>query len=103
MTHLLPGCGVIRVQGARSPVPPRFPHCATPRSVRHLVAGAYPLRRRPDTWLPRLPAPPAPCYWLVVSGTMGSHGGCLAAGLVRSTKCYYCLGGCSVLVVCARR
>ena len=24
-------------------------------------------------------------------------------GLVRSTVCYYCLGGCSALVVCARR
>ena len=28
---------------------------------------------------------------------------CLAAGLVRSTVCYYCLGGCSALVKCARR
>ena len=34
---------------------------------------------------------------------MGRRGGCLAAGLVRSTVCYYYLGGCSALVVCARR
>ena len=34
---------------------------------------------------------------------MGWRGGCLAAGLVPSTVCYYCLGGCSALVVCARR
>ena len=47
MTHLLPGGGVRRVHRAWSPVPPRLPHFATPRSVRHLatvVAGAYPLR-----------------------------------------------------------
>ena len=107
MTHLLPGGGVPRVHGARSPVPSRLPHFATPRSVRHLatvVAGAYPLRRPPDAWSPGLPAPPGPCYWLVASGSpMGWRGGCLAAGLVRSTVCYYCLGGCSTLVVCARR
>ena len=34
---------------------------------------------------------------------MGWRGGCLAAGLVRSTVCYYCLGGCSALFMCARR
>ena len=34
---------------------------------------------------------------------MGWRGGCLAGGLGRSTVCYYCLGGCSALVVCARR
>ena len=33
---------------------------------------------------------------------MGWRRGCLAAGLLRSTVCYYCLGGCSALVVCAR-
>ena len=107
MTHLLPGGGVPRVHGARSPVPPRLPPFATPRSVRHsatVVAGAYPLRRPPDWWSPGLPAPPGPCYWLVASGTpMGWRGGCLAVGLVRSTVCYYCFGGCSALVVCARR
>ena len=107
MTHLLPGGGVPRVHGAGSPVPLRLPHFATPRSVRHLatvVAGAYPLRRPPDAWSPGLPAPPGPCYWLVASGTpMGWRGGFLAAGLVRSTVCYYCLGGCSALVTCARR
>ena len=107
MTHLLPDGGVPRVHGARSPVPPWLPLFATFRSVRHLatvVAGAYPLRRRPDAWLPGLPAPPGPCYWLVASGTpMGWRRRCLAAGLVRSTVCYYCLGGCSALVVCARR
>ena len=107
MTHFLPGGGVPRVRGARSPVPARLPHFATPRSVRHLanvVAGAYPLRRPPDAWSPGLPAPPGPCYWLVTIGTpMGWRGGCLAVGLVRSTVCYYCLGGCRTLVVCARR
>ena len=107
MTHLLPGGGVPRVHGARSPVPPRLPHFATPRSVCHLatvVASAYPLRRPPDAWSPGPPAPPGPCYWLVASGTpMGWRRGWLAVGLVASTVCYYCLGGCSTLVVCARR
>ena len=106
MAHFLPGGGVPRLNGARSPVPPRLPHFATPRSVRHLatvVAGTYPLRRPPDAWSPGLLAPPGPCYWLVASGTaMGWGGGCLAAALVRSTVCYYCLGGCSALVVCVR-
>ena len=105
--NLLPGGGVPRVHGARSPVPPRLPHFAAPRSVRHLatvVAGAYPIRRPPDLWLPGLPAPPGPCYWLVASGTpMGCRRRAQAAGLVRSTVCYYCLRGCSALVVCARR
>ena len=107
MTHLLPGGGVPRVHGARSPVPPRLPHFASPRSVRHLgtvVAGAYPPHRPSNTWSPGVPAPPGPCYWLVGSRTStGWRGGCLAAGLVRSTVCYYCLGGCSALVVCAPR
>ena len=107
MTHLLPGGGVPQVHGARSLVPLRFPHFATPRSVRHLatvVAGAYPLRYLPDAWSTGLPAPPGPCYWLVASGTpIGLRGGCLAVGLVRSTVCHYCLGGCSALVVCAWR
>ena len=107
MTHLLPGGGVPRVHGAQSPVPPRLSHLATPRSVRHLatvVAGAYPLRRPPDACSPVLPVPLGPCYLLVASETpMGPRGGCLAAELVRSTVCYNCLGGCSALVVCARR
>ena len=111
MTHLLPGGGFPRVHGARCPVPSRLPDFATPWSVRHLatvVASAYPLRRPPNAWSPWLPAPPGPCYLLVASGTpMGLHGGCLAAEpvrrLVRSTVCYYCLGGCSALVVCAQR
>ena len=93
--------------GARSPVPPRLRHFATPWSVRSLatvVAGAFPLRCPPDARSPGLPAPPGPCYWLVASGTpMGWRRGCLAAGLVRSTVCYYCLGGCSALILCARR
>ena len=88
--------------GASPPSPLRHS-----RAVRHLatvVAGAYPLRRPPDAWSPGLPAPPGPCYWLVASGTpMGWRGGCLAAGLVRSTVCYYCLGGWSALVMSARR
>ena len=47
---------------------------------------------------------PGPCYWLVASGTpVGWRGGCLALGLVRSAVRHYCLGGCSALVVCARR
>ena len=91
----LPGGRVPRVHGARSPVPPRPPYFATPRSERHLgtvVAGAYPLRRPSDAWSPGLLAPPGPCYWLVASGTpMGWRGGCLAAGLVGSTVCYYYL------------
>ena len=107
MPHLLPGGGVPRVHWAWRPVPPRLPHFATPQSVRHLatvVAGAYPLRRPPDAWSPGLPTPPGSCNWLVASATpMGCRGGCLAAGLVRSTVCYYCLGGCIALVVCARR
>ena len=107
MTHLLPGGGVPRVHGARSPVPPRLPHFATPRSVRQLAAvaaGAYPPRRPPDAWSARAPAPPGPCYWLVASGTsVGWRGGCLALGLVRGAVRHYCLGGCSALVVYARR
>ena len=95
------------MHGARSPVPLRLPPFATPRSVRHsatVVAGAYPLRRPPDAWLPGLPAPLGPWYWLVASGTpMGWRGGCLAVGLVRSTVSYYCHGGCNALVVCAWR
>ena len=101
MTHLLPGDRVLRVHEARSPVPPRLLHFATPRSVRCLatvVAGAA------DVWSPGLPAPLGPCYGLVASGTpIGWRQGYLAAGLVLGTVCYYCLGGCSALVVCARR
>ena len=107
MTHLLPGGAVPRVHGVRSPVPPRLPHFANPWSVRHLatvVAGAYPLRRPPDAWSPGPQAPPGPCYWLVSSGTpMGWSGGCIGLGLVRGTVRHYCPGGCSALVVCARR
>ena len=107
MTHLLPGGGVSRVHGAWGPVPPRLPHFATPWSVRHLatmVAGAYPPRRPPNASPPGVPAPPGPCYWLVANRTpSGWRGGCLALGLVRGTVCHYCLGGCSALVVCARR
>ena len=98
MTHLLPGGGVPRVHGARSPIPPRFPLFAIPRSVHHLAAvaeGAYPPRRPPNV---------CPCYWLVASGTpLGWRGGCLAAALVRGAVRYYCLGGCSALFLCARR
>ena len=105
--HLLPGGGVPRVHRARSPVPPWLPHFTTPRSVHYLAAvaaGAYPLRRPPDMWSPGAPAPPGPCYWCVATGTpVGSRGGCLALGLVRGAVRHYCLGGCSTLVVCARR
>ena len=106
-THLLPGGGVPRVHRARSPVPPRLPHFTTPRSVHQfaaVAAGAYPLRRPPKAWSPGASALPGPCYWLVASGTpVGWRGGCLALGLVRSAVRHYCLGGCSALVVCARR
>ena len=104
MKHLLPGGEAPRFT---SPVPPRLPHFATRQSVHHLatmVAGAYAPRRPPNAWPPGLPAPPGPCYWLVASGTpTGWRGGCLVAGLVRSTVCHYSLGGCSALVVCAWR
>ena len=107
MIHILPGGRVPRVHGARSPVPPRLPLLVTPRSVHRLAAvaaGAYPPRRPPNAWLPRVPAPPGPCYWLVASGTpLGWRGGCLAVGLVRGAVRHCCLGGCSALVVCARR
>ena len=106
-THLLPGGGVPRVHRARSPVPPRLPLFATPWSVHQfaaVAAGAYPLRRPPNAWSPGVPALPGPCYWLVASGTpVGWRGGCLALGLVRGAVRHYCLGGCSALVVCARR
>ena len=39
-THLLPGGGVPRVHRALSPVPPRFPRFATPRSVHQFAAVA---------------------------------------------------------------
>ena len=81
-THLLPGGGVPRVHRAWSPVPPRLPRFATPRSVLQsaaVAAGAYPLRRPPNAWSPGAPALPGPCYWLVASGTpLGWRGGCLA-------------------------
>ena len=54
-THLLPGGGVPRVHRARSPVLPRLPRFATPRSVHQfaaVAAGAYPLRRPPNAWSP---------------------------------------------------
>ena len=71
-THLQPGGGVPRVHRARSPVLPRLSRFATPRSVHQfaaVAAGAYPLRRPPNAWMPEAPAPPGPCYWLVASGT----------------------------------
>ena len=107
MTHLLPGGRVPRVHRAPSTVPPRLPHFATPRSVHHLAAvtaGADLPRRPPNAWSPGVLAPPGPCYWLVASGTpLGWRGGCLAVGLLRGAVRHYCLGGCSALVVCARR
>ena len=107
MTHLLPGGGVPRVHRARSSVPPRGPHFATPPSVHRLAAvaaGAYPPRRPPNAWSPGLLAPPGPCYWLVASGTpLGWRRSCLAVGLVRGAVRHYCLGGCTALVVCAQR
>ena len=107
MTHHLPGGGVFWVYRARSPVPPRLPDFATPRSVCYLAAvaaGAYPLRRPPDVWSPGAPAPPGSCYWLVASGTrVGWRGGCLVLGLVRGAVRLFSFRGCSPLVVCARR
>ena len=107
VTHLLPGGQVPQVHGAPSPIPPWLPHFATPRSICPLatvVTGAHPLRRPPDAWLPGLPELLGRCYWLVASKPFTSwRGGCLAAGLVRSTVCCYCYGGCSALVVCVRR
>ena len=81
-THLLPGGGVPRAHRARSPVPPRLPRFATPRSVHQfaaVAAGAYPPHRPPNAWSPGVPALPGPCYWLVASVTpLGWRGGCLA-------------------------
>ena len=106
-THLLPVGGVPRVHRARSPVLPRLPRFATPRSVHQfaaVAAGAYPLRRPPNAWSPGAPAPPGPCYWLVASGTpLGWRAGCLALGLGRGAVRHYCLGGCSAPSVGARR
>ena len=105
--HLLPGGGVPRVHRARSPVLPRLPLFATPRSVRQfaaVAAGAYPPRCPPNAWSPRVPVLPGPCYWLVASGSpLGWRGGCLALGLVSGAMRNYCLGRCSALVVCVRR
>ena len=107
MTHLLPGGGVPRVHGAQSAVLLRLLLLATPRSVHHLAAvaaGTYPPRHPPNAWLPGVPAPPGPCYWVVASGTpFGWRGGCLAAGLVRGAVRHYCPGGCNALFMCARR
>ena len=63
-THLLPGSGVPRVHRAQSPVPPRLPCFATPRSVHQfaaVAAGAYPpvpplMRGRPGRRRRRAPA-----------------------------------------------
>ena len=105
--HLLPGGGVPRVHRAWSPVPPRPPPFATPRSVRQfaaVAANAYPLRRPPNAWSPGVPALPGACYWLVARGSPeGWRGGCLALGLVSGAMRHYCLGRCSALVVCVRR
>ena len=107
MTHLPPGGGVRPVHRARSPVPSRLPHFATPWSVHRsaaVAAGAYPPRRPPNAWSPGMPAPLGLCYCLVASGTpLGWRRGCLAVGLVRGAVRHYCLRGCSDLVVCARR
>ena len=55
-------------------------------------------------WSPGVPAPPGPCYWLVTSETPIWLAQRLpSVGLVCGTVCHYCLGGCSALVVCARR
>ena len=92
---------------AGSPVPPRLPRFATPRSAHQfaaVAAGAYPPRRPPNAWSPGAPALPGLCYWLVASGTpLGWRGGCLAQGLGRGAVRHYCLGGCSAPSVCARR
>ena len=106
-THLLPGGGVPRVHRARSPVPPRLPLFATPRSVHQfaaVAAGTYPLHRPSNAWSPGAPALPGPCYWLVAIGTpLGCRCGCLALGLGRGAVRHYCLGGCSAPSICARR
>ena len=106
-THLLPGGGVPWLHRAGSPVPPRLPRSATPRSVLQfaaMAAGAYPPLRPPNAWSPGVPALLGPCYWLVASGTpVGWRGGCPALGLVRGAMRHYCLGRCSALVVCVRR
>ena len=60
--------------------------------------------RLPTAWSPGAPALPGPCYWLVASWIpLGWRGGCLALRLGRGAVRHYCLGGCSALVVCARR
>ena len=96
-----------RVHRPRSPVPPRLPHFATPRSLHQfaaVAAGAYRPHRPPNGWSPGVPALPGPCYWLVASGTpVGWRGGCRASGLVCGAMHHYCLCGCSALVVCVRR
>ena len=103
-THLLPGRRVPRIHRARSPVPPRLPRFATPRSVHQfaaVAAGAYQPRSSPNAWSPGAPAPPGPYYWLSASGTpLGWRGGCLAWGLGRGAVRHYCLGGCSAPSVC---
>ena len=76
-THLLPGGGVPRVHRARSPVPPRLPRFATPRSVHQfaaVAAGAY----SPRGWdvaqcatTALAAAVPRPC----VRGARGRFGG----------------------------
>ena len=71
MTHLLPGGRVPGVHRARSPVPPRLPHFASPRSVHHLAvvaAGDYQPRCSPYAWSIGVPAPPGPCYCLSPMG-----------------------------------
>ena len=104
-THFLPGGGVPRVHRAWSPVPPRLPRFATPRSVHQfaaVAAGAYPPRRPLNAWSPGAPAPLGPCYWLVASGTpLGWRGGCLGVGEWRSAPLLLWRVQCPVRVCAA--
>ena len=99
-THLLPGGGVPRVHRARSPVPPRLPHFATPRSVHQfaaVAAGAYPLRR------PLMRGRPGRRRCRARATGFSPWAGAESAGLGRGAVRHYCPGGCSAPSVCARR
>ena len=100
MTHLLPVGGVPRFYGARSPVPPQFPHFAGPWSVRYLATRLQALTHyvAPLIMVARGAGAAGPV--LLACPQWDPHG---LARMLRDVLYHYCLGGCNALLVCTRR